>query len=54
MSFLEAKRIGLEIDGPKAFIRAFPMWFDLYPFAHIEPAEQHTDKSRTRARIGAS
>ena len=56
ISFLEAQKIGLEIDGPKAFTRAFPKWFDLYPFAHIEPAEQKTDKSRVRSRaeIGAS
>ena len=44
MSFLEAQRIGLEIDGPKAFTRAFPKWFDLYPFAHIGPAGQKTGK----------
>jgi hypothetical protein len=33
MCFLEAQRIGLEIDGLKAFTRAFPKWFDLYLFA---------------------
>jgi hypothetical protein len=38
MSFVEAQRMGLGIDGPKAFTRAFPKWFDLYPFAHIGPA----------------
>ncbi len=38
ISFVEAQRIGLAIEGPKAFIRAFPKWFDLYPFAHIGPA----------------
>ena len=42
MSFLEAQRMGLEIDGPKAFTRAFPKWFDLYPFAHIGPAGRKT------------
>jgi DNA-binding HxlR family transcriptional regulator len=56
MSFLEAERLGLVIDGPKAFPRAFPKWFDLYPFAHIGPAGQGTDKSPAPAltRIGAS
>jgi DNA-binding HxlR family transcriptional regulator len=55
-SFLEAQRLGLEIDGPKAFIRAFPKWFDLYPFAHIGPAGQKTDKRREPAltEVGAS
>jgi DNA-binding HxlR family transcriptional regulator len=52
MSFLEAQRMGLEIDGPKAFARAFPKWFDLYAFAHIGPAGQETDKSRARASAG--
>jgi DNA-binding HxlR family transcriptional regulator len=47
-SFLEAQRLGLEIDGPKVFTRAFPKWFDLYPFAHIEPVRQETGKSLAR------
>ena len=56
MSLVEAQRMGLSIDGPKALTRAFPKWFDLYPFAHIGPAERKTDKSFARARtvIGAS
>jgi len=48
MSFVEAQRNGLAIEGPKAFARAFPKWFDLYPFAHIGPAERG---DKTRARI---
>jgi hypothetical protein len=56
MSFLEAQRMGLEIDGPKAFTRAFPKWFNLYPFAHVGPAVRKTAKSPERAltAIGAS
>jgi hypothetical protein len=55
MSFIQAKRMGLAIDGAKAFTRAFPTWFDLYPFAHIGPAGRETDKSRAPAltAIGA-
>jgi DNA-binding HxlR family transcriptional regulator len=49
MSFLAAQRIGLVIDGPKAFARDFPKWFDLYLFAHIEPAGRKTAKSPVRA-----
>jgi len=49
MSLLAAQRIGLQIDGPKTFTRAFPKWFDLYAFAHIGPAGQETDKNRARA-----
>jgi len=56
MSFVEAQRMGLAIDGPKAFTRAFPNWFDLYPFAHIGPAGRKKNKSPARAltAIGAS
>ena len=55
MSFLEAQRIGLEIDGSKAFTRAFPKWFDLYLFAHINAVGQRTaNKSRERSLTGIS
>jgi DNA-binding HxlR family transcriptional regulator len=47
VSFLEARRRGLEIDGPRASTQAFPKWFDLYPFAHIGPAGP--EKERIRA-----
>jgi DNA-binding HxlR family transcriptional regulator len=49
VSFVEARRMGLAIDGPKAFTRAFAGWFDLYPFALIGPAGQKTNKSPARA-----
>ena len=42
MSFVEAQRMGLSIEGPKALTRAFPKWFELYPFAHIGPAGRKT------------
>jgi DNA-binding HxlR family transcriptional regulator len=48
MSFVEAQRTGLTIEGPKAFARAFPQWFDLYPFAHIGPAQRKAQKGRAR------
>ena len=56
MSFVEAQRMGLSVEGPKAFARAFPNWFEFYPFAHIGPARRTPDKSRARAltAIGAS
>lgn len=49
-SFIEAQRMGLAIDGPRALTRAFPTWFALYPFAHIGPAGRTADK-RLRVRI---
>src|SRR5262245_50122465 len=56
MSFVEAQRMGLSIEAPKALARAFPNWFDLYPFARIGPARRKTDKIRARAltAIGGS
>jgi DNA-binding HxlR family transcriptional regulator len=44
MSFVDAQRRGLAIEGPKALVRAFPGWFDLYPFAHIRPASADTKR----------
>src|SRR3954451_12474097 len=47
MSLVEAQRMGLALDGAKSFARAFPKWFDLYPFAHIGSAKRE-DQSRVR------
>jgi len=38
ISFIEAQRVGLTIEGPRAVIRAFPGWFERYQFATIVPA----------------
>jgi DNA-binding HxlR family transcriptional regulator len=54
MSFIEAQRMGLTIEAPKALARAFPNWFALYPFAHIGPAALKTDKSPARDRRSVS
>jgi DNA-binding HxlR family transcriptional regulator len=37
-SFFETRRMGLQMTGPDAQVRAFPEWFDGYQFAHI-PSE---------------
>jgi len=44
VSFVAAQRQGLAIEGPRALVRAFPGWFDLYPFAHIGPATVETKR----------
>jgi hypothetical protein len=49
MGFVGAQRLGLAIDGPRALTRAFPKWFDLYPFAHIGSARRTGDESPTSA-----
>jgi DNA-binding HxlR family transcriptional regulator len=51
VSFVEAQRQGLAIAGPKAFIRAFPGWFDLYPFAHVGPAAAKTHRNSVPAPV---
>jgi len=38
VSFAQAQRMGLTLEGPKALARAFPEWFERYLFAHIGPA----------------
>src|SRR6476659_1508982 len=43
MNFLAAQRSGLAVEGPRTLSRAFPKWFDLYLFAHIEPAGRQQD-----------
>ncbi len=54
MSFVEAQRQGLAIEGPKALIRAFPGWFDLYPFAHVRPVSIGTNRRRVPAPTAKS
>jgi len=38
LSFVEARRQGLALEGPRPLIQAFPGWFDRYLFAEIGPA----------------
>jgi DNA-binding HxlR family transcriptional regulator len=40
LSFLEARRSGLVLEGPKAMIAAFPTWFDRYLLADMAPARR--------------
>jgi hypothetical protein len=47
-SFLEAQRMGLKIDGPKALARALPDWFERYMFAHIAPAAPKSKRNAAR------
>lgn len=54
MNFVEAQRIGLAIDAPRTLARAFPDWFDLYPFAHIGPAARVARNSPPAARPRAA
>lgn len=38
LSFDAARRAGLELEGPRALVRAFPTWFERYLFAEVAPA----------------
>jgi len=53
VSFAGARRMGLVIDGAKAFTQAFPKWFDLYLFAHVEPAEGTAEASMRKDVVHA-
>ena len=45
-TFTEAQRMGLEVEGPKALARAFPVWFDRYQFAGVAPAPKDHKKAK--------
>jgi DNA-binding HxlR family transcriptional regulator len=51
ISFAEAQRQGLVLDGPRALARAFPAWFDRYLFAHIGPATPSEREPQSAARL---
>ncbi|MBB3021186.1 DNA-binding HxlR family transcriptional regulator [Microvirga lupini] len=38
VTFGEAQRMGLVVEGPRALAKAFPSWFERYLFAEIKPA----------------
>lgn len=38
VGFVEARRLGLALDGTRSFVRAFPDWFERYQLAHVPPA----------------
>jgi len=40
LSFIEAQRIGLSLEGARADVRAFPGWFERYQFADVAPAAE--------------
>ena len=57
MSFVEAQRMGLAIEGPKAFTRAFPKWFDalsVRPHRTSQCARQTRVLTRARTAMSAS
>jgi hypothetical protein len=45
VGFVEAQRLGLIVEGPRALARAFPGWFHRYQFAHIGPASREAGGS---------
>ncbi len=52
VSFAEAQREGLVVEGPKALAREFPSWFDRYLFAAIGPATPVEREPPSTARHG--
>lgn len=45
-TFTQAQQSGLDMQGPKALVRAFPEWFDRYQFAGVDPASKDRSKAR--------
>jgi DNA-binding HxlR family transcriptional regulator len=41
VSFAEAQRMGLTVEGPRELAKAFPDWFERYLFAEVGPAVQN-------------
>jgi DNA-binding HxlR family transcriptional regulator len=48
LSFAEARRQGLALEGPRPLIQAFPGWFERYRFAEIGPAAASRPRSGFR------
>jgi len=42
VTFAEARRMGLAVEGPKALASAFPTWFARYLFAEVRPARSES------------
>lgn len=38
LTFLQARRQGLAVDGARSLAQAFPTWFERYAFADVAPA----------------
>jgi len=38
VSFAEAQRMGLTVEGPRGLAKAFPGWFERYLFTEVRPA----------------
>jgi len=39
LTFEQARRSGLHVEGPRALVRRLPGWFDRYLFANVAPAQ---------------
>jgi DNA-binding HxlR family transcriptional regulator len=50
VTFAEAQRMGLAVEGPRPLARAFPEWFARYMFAHVEPIALPRERERRHAR----
>ncbi|MGF9756107.1 winged helix-turn-helix transcriptional regulator [Microvirga sp. 0TCS3.31] len=40
VSFADAQRMGLTVEGPRSLAKAFPDWFERYLFAEVGPAAE--------------
>jgi DNA-binding HxlR family transcriptional regulator len=54
LSYAEARRQGLQLEGSPELIRAFPSWFRRYLFAEVGPRPRRGIVSSRRRRISAN
>jgi DNA-binding HxlR family transcriptional regulator len=50
VSFVEAQRMGLSLEGSRTLTRSFPAWFDRYLFASVGPMRANRRRSATLTR----
>lgn len=48
VGFLEARRMGISLRGPRTLVAAFPDWFDRYLLAGVPPAHQPSTQEKSR------
>jgi DNA-binding HxlR family transcriptional regulator len=51
LTFVQAQRAGLAVEGPKALVRAFPGWFERYLFADVAPVRISDPSNRAAQGI---
>lgn len=54
VTFPQARRMGLLVEGPRPLVRAFPTWFHRYQFSNVPPAGRQSPLVAGRGERGPS